>query len=72
VRTESGDAVYSNLWIGGPNCIPDSTVSNPTLTAVSITHSLRDQGTSGSLFLAFQVAYALQGADDLLHVLRGA
>ncbi|CCO35141.1 hypothetical protein BN14_09256 [Rhizoctonia solani AG-1 IB] len=35
----------------GPNCIPDSTVSNPTLTAV---------------------AYALQGADDLLHVLRGA
>ncbi|CEL59887.1 hypothetical protein RSOLAG1IB_09171 [Rhizoctonia solani AG-1 IB] len=51
VRTESGDAVYYNLWIGGPNCIPDSTVSNPTLTAV---------------------AYALQGADDLLHVLRGA
>ncbi|KAF8747376.1 GMC oxidoreductase, partial [Rhizoctonia solani] len=49
VRTEKGDSVYSNLWVGGPNCIPDSTVSNPTLTAV---------------------AYALQGADDVLRVLQ--
>ncbi|CAE6404240.1 unnamed protein product, partial [Rhizoctonia solani] len=50
VRTAAGDGVYENLWIGGPNCVPDSTVSNPTLTAV---------------------AYALQGADDVLRVLEG-
>ncbi|CAE6426226.1 unnamed protein product [Rhizoctonia solani] len=50
VRTTAGDTVYENLWIGGPNCIPDSTVSNPTLTAV---------------------AYAVQGAEDLLRVLKG-
>ncbi|KAG8730336.1 Pyranose 2-oxidase [Ceratobasidium sp. 423] len=35
VRTPAGDTVYDNLWIGGPNCVPDSTVSNPTLTAVA-------------------------------------
>ncbi|CAE6413304.1 unnamed protein product [Rhizoctonia solani] len=49
VRTTAGDSVYGNLWIGGPNCIPDSTVSNPTLTAV---------------------AYAIQGAEDVLQVLE--
>ncbi|CUA73271.1 hypothetical protein RSOLAG22IIIB_05218 [Rhizoctonia solani] len=51
VRTATSDGVYDNLWIGGPNCVPDSTVSNPTLTAV---------------------AYAVQGADDVLRVLEGA
>jgi len=44
------NTLFSNLWVGGCNCIPDSTACNPTLTAV---------------------AYAIQGADDLVQVLGG-
>ncbi|KAF8601047.1 pyranose oxidase [Ceratobasidium sp. AG-I] len=43
-------SLFENLWVAGPNVIPDSTACNPTLTSV---------------------AYAIQGADDMIQVLGG-